>query len=1103
MIKRLLLLTFAALLSVGVYAQSGKSLVLNGTDQYMRIANHSHFDIAQNESFTVTAWVKVSSYESNVGNAQRYLSKRCMNEVSGENTSGYELWGALNGNASSGFFANNAPGPNGTAHQNSMSVWSTKGGSLNTWFHIAFVVDRSANKMYLYHDGAQVGSSGTKNVSQWYVNNDYDVLVGAGLNTPSSPSYFLHGEIDNLRFYKRALTSTEIATDKSSNTIPSTDGLVAAYDFESVSGAVVADLSGNGHNGQLVNFPIEGPGSITSVSLIGDPNYTGRGNVAESIVRAQVAVSGSAGAELNSMIINMDGTDNISDVTAINIYSTGTNQLFNPKKISEYILLGSSTPAEGDITIPLTGTLPAGTNYVWVTYNIADEAQEGNRVDASLKSITYSDSEVYSISAPSPEGAREILLKRVLIYSPGDYSSKNYRIPAIVTAHDGSLVIATDKRKNNQNDLPEDIDVLINRSIDGGKTWSEPLTIAQGTGYEQGYGDAGLVRTSEDGGLICVFVGGKGFFGGTPTVPNRTYICKSSDNGINWSEPIDITPQLFGSECSDPVRRNWYASFCASGAGLLTRDGTICFVAAVRETSDTSVGGISNYVYYSEDNGDTWKVSTACKTNNGNEAKIVELNDGSWLVSIRNQSKGSRFYTISKDRGQTWTPIALWNEMYEPGCNGDLIRYTSTVDGYDRNRLLHTVPFNATQRKNMSMFISYDEGETWSVNKTICPGNGAYSSIAILPDGTIGVYTEEDYLTGDMSTFFLNFSLDWLTDGADTYTEPSTAEQTATPVFAPESGTLFTTPSAIIRFSNVEEGATIYYTTDETIPTTESEVYADGIEIRESVTIKAMAIAEGKRQSEIVTAVYSFPDYCKNEDRSSRADRYLRSVQFTGGVSTFDSGTIETGAHDVYSDLTHLVIEAIPGATLTPTINWQGEWMHGYIHIDYNGDTEFDQTLNANGTTGGEVVAYNHYEGRNSLGVSTASGNRFTTVPAFTLPYNIAEGDYRLRVKIDWNSLDACGNPGQSIATNGGSQVDFTLRITYPTGVEKEPVSDIQIFATEGAININGYSGEVKILNTIGQIVKDITVADNEQIELSKGIYLVVLNGTTEKVIVK
>ena len=114
---------------------------------------------------------------------------------------------------------------------------------------------------------------------------------------------------------------------------------------------------------------------------------------------------------------------------------------------------------------------------------------------------------------------------RVVLYRPGDYNSKNYRIPAIVTAGDGSLVVATDKRKYNDIDLPEDIDILVNRSTDGGRTWSEPLTLAEGTGVGHGFGDCALVRTNEEGGLIAVFAGG--------TI--GLYVEEAYNDGVNYS----------------------------------------------------------------------------------------------------------------------------------------------------------------------------------------------------------------------------------------------------------------------------------------------------------------------------------------------------------------------------------------------------------------------------------------------------------------------------------------------------------------------------------------------------------------------------------------
>ena len=85
------------------------------------------------------------------------------------------------------------------------------------------------------------------------------------------------------------------------------------------------------------------------------------------------------------------------------------------------------------------------------------------------------------------ESQQDSIRVRTVLYRPGDYDSRNYRIPAIITAKDGSLVVATDKRKYNDADLPEDIDIIINRSTDGGLTWSAPFTLMEGQGVGKGY----------------------------------------------------------------------------------------------------------------------------------------------------------------------------------------------------------------------------------------------------------------------------------------------------------------------------------------------------------------------------------------------------------------------------------------------------------------------------------------------------------------------------------------------------------------------------------------------------------------------------------------
>ena len=188
------------------------------------------------------------------------------------------------------------------------------------------------------------------------------------------------------------------------------------------------------------------------------------------------------------------------------------------------------------------------------------------------------------------------------------------------------------------------------------------------------------------------------------------------------------------------------------------------FVAAIREGAAQS---LNNYAVYSDDNGITWQVSGRASVA-GDEAKVTELVDGRILMSIRHG--GNRWYNISEDGGETWQPTtSTWYDITAPACNGDLIRFTSENQGHDKNRLLQSVPYGSNREK-VTVYVSYDEGETWPVSKCIVPYSSAYSSLCILPDGTIGLYVEEAYAgASGYSTVFYNFSLEWLTDGNDIF----------------------------------------------------------------------------------------------------------------------------------------------------------------------------------------------------------------------------------------------------------------------------------------------------------------------------------------------
>ena len=507
------------------------------------------------------------------------------------------------------------------------------------------------------------------------------------------------------------------------------------------------------------------------VSVTPDTRMTGRSNHREVLMRLMVVRSNDMGeTELNSLTVNLQGTK-AGDVRILEVLSTGNFPKANdlgpqsvyqenttydpapePRSTSlQTVLVRDLEPSlSEDIHIPLHYRLTADTSYLWITADISDTAKEGNRICLTLKQLQTNNG-AYPLDIHTK---REILLRRRVLYCPGDFDSKFFRIPAIITAKDGTLVTATDRRKYNNNDLPEDIDIILNYSSRGGQFWGGPAFLALGRGVGKGFGDCALAHTRDEGGLIAVYAGGAGFWQSRPDDPQRIYCRRSTDNGLSWTPAVDITHYLYGPDCADSVRRQWWGAFCASGNGLLTSTGRIMFVAAVREGEAWSA---NNYVLYSDDNGETWQCSQrACV--GGDEAKVVELHDGRILMSIRHQ--GERWFNISEDGGVTWhDTVFATNFPAAPACNGDIIRY-DRKDG--TSVLLHSLPIG-DKRENVAVMLSYDEGKSWSLGRVIVPYSAAYSSLCILPDGTIGMYVEEDPNGGDTyEMVFYNFTLEWL-----------------------------------------------------------------------------------------------------------------------------------------------------------------------------------------------------------------------------------------------------------------------------------------------------------------------------------------------------
>lgn len=363
----------------------------------------------------------------------------------------------------------------------------------------------------------------------------------------------------------------------------------------------------------------------------------------------------------------------------------------------------------------------------------------------------------------------------ITLFRKGDYGSNCYRIPAIVMAPDNvTLVTATDKRWHNCADLPEKIDVVIRISKDNGETWSEPKMLSPGISDPLGYGDPALVVDRVTKAVFCFFTGHKGTFESTKDDRQTNYYCVSYDNGETWSEMVEITNMLYGTGCPDPIRKEWYSNFFTSGNGHQLRSGRLMLIGATRYKETDSWGSAHVNAIYSDDHGKTWTMTpnSPLPLSGGDESNVIELNNGTLLMDIRRSP--NRLFSHSYDQGLTWTKPFEANGFVDPACNGDLIRYTSVKDGYNKNRILHS-HLHASSRMNLTIYVSYDEGNTWPIQKVLYSDNCIYSSTTFSPvDGTIYVYWEKGADPDELVVS--KFSLEWLTDGQDTWTPPDPSQ---------------------------------------------------------------------------------------------------------------------------------------------------------------------------------------------------------------------------------------------------------------------------------------------------------------------------------------
>ena len=509
---------------------------------------------------------------------------------------------------------------------------------------------------------------------------------------------------------------------------------------------------------------------------------TGIGNTNQPIVRSTIRIGGLEGnVKFQGVKGSFSGTDK-NDITNIKAYfATNSRELFvdpdkkmtwreeNGEQFGQTVTLA----ADGTFTITGNKTLAPGDNYLWITYDIAETAKEGNTVDATITAYTIDGKEVAENNGNPAHGVT-IFLSEGAVLMPMDKGSLYYRIPAITVTKDGKrLVTLTDDRKQHNSDLPSHCYLVAQYSEDNGRTWSDPVTVAgtAETGGNYGHGDASIVTNRDNGEIVGIMTSagtyGHGFFAGTAAEPPRWKTITSRDGGLTWEAPVDHTDDLFGANCSNPDTKTWKSGFSGSGAALQKRDGTLVSSFVNRQADNSQ----HFYFFMSKDGGQNWYVSGTSGTSGADEPKTLERNNGDLAISVR--SSGYNYYNYTSNDGETWhlpSQTRFTSGISGNACDGEYMVWCSTVEGNPWDIAFQTLP-NSSSRQNVSIALSTDEGATFGTPKTICPIGSAYSAAVVLPDGTLGVYYEENGVFGGFTMRFVRFSLDWASNGTYKFTD--------------------------------------------------------------------------------------------------------------------------------------------------------------------------------------------------------------------------------------------------------------------------------------------------------------------------------------------
>jgi sialidase-1 len=327
------------------------------------------------------------------------------------------------------------------------------------------------------------------------------------------------------------------------------------------------------------------------------------------------------------------------------------------------------------------------------------------------------------------------------LWKQGTGLYRNYRIPSILVTRQGTLLAFCEGREAGDTG---DIDILLKRSEDNGKTWSEESVVWNDD--RNTCGNPCPVVDAETGRIWLFLTWNNGLdpeskiIAKTSIDTRKPYLCFSDNNGVTWSSPVNMEFEL-----KDPSW-GWYAT--GPGTGIQIRNGKYKgrLVIPANHSYDDPEGNIRNtphgygaHILFSDDHGKSWRMGQQIKPG-CNESQVVELNDGTLVMNMRSYNKKfSRAVSFSTDGGKTWSAVQHDPQLVESVCQASIL-YAGTFRG--KTIHLFSNPAVPSGRTHMTIKSSFDNCMSWSNSKLVCQGPSAYSCLALLKNSRIALFYE-------------------------------------------------------------------------------------------------------------------------------------------------------------------------------------------------------------------------------------------------------------------------------------------------------------------------------------------------------------------------